>query len=36
MHVQHLFDVMHIVKNIAEAVLKYVFGEIDNAESRRA
>ena len=35
MPVRHLLDVMHIEKNIAEAVLKFLFGEKDSAESRR-
>ena len=30
-----MLDVMHIEKNIAESVLKFLFGEKDSAESRR-
>ena len=35
MPVRHVLDVMHIEKNIAESVLKFLFGEKDSAESRR-
>ena len=35
MPVRHVLDVMHIEKNIAESVLKYLFGEKDTADSRR-
>ena len=35
MPVRHVLDVMHIEKNIAESVLKYLFGEKDTPESRR-
>ena len=35
MPTRHVLDVMHIEKNIAESVLKYLFGEKDTAESRR-
>lgn len=33
--VRHVLDVMHIEKNIAESVLKFLFGDKDSAESRR-
>ena len=33
--VRHVLDVMHVEKNIAESVLKFLFGEKDSAESRR-
>ena len=33
--VRHVLDVMHIEKNIAESVLKFLFGEKDSADSRR-
>lgn len=33
--VRHVLDVMHIEKNIAESVLKFLFGEKDTPESRR-
>ena len=32
---RHVLDVMHIEKNIAESVLKYLFGDKDSVESRR-
>ena len=35
MPVRHVLDVMHIEKNIAESVLKFLFGEKDTAETRR-
>ena len=35
MPVRHVLDVMHIEKNISEAVLKFLFGDKDTAESRR-
>ena len=35
MPVRHVLDVMHIEKNIAECVLKFLFGEKDTPESRR-
>jgi hypothetical protein len=35
MPIRHVLDVMHIEKNISEAVLKFVFGEKDTPESRR-
>jgi hypothetical protein len=35
MPVRHVLDVMHIEKNIAESVLKFLFGEKDTPESRR-
>ena len=35
MPVRHVLDVMHIEKNISEAVVKFLFGEKDTAESRR-
>ena len=35
MPVRHILDVMHIEKNIAESVLKFLFGEKDTPESRR-
>lgn len=33
--VRHVLDVMHVEKNIAESVLKYLFGDKDTVESRR-
>lgn len=33
--VRHLLDVMHVEKNIAESVLKFLFGDKDSAESRK-
>ena len=33
--VRHVVDVMHVEKNIAESVLKFLFGDKDSAESRR-
>lgn len=33
--VRHVLDVMHIEKNIAESVLKFLFGDKDTLESRR-
>ena len=33
--VRHVLDVMHVEKNIAESVLKFLFGDKDSAESRR-
>jgi hypothetical protein len=33
--IRHVLDVMHIEKNIAESVLKYLFGEKDTPDSRR-
>ena len=35
MPVRHILDVMHIEKNIAESVLKYLFGDKDSLDSRR-
>lgn len=35
MRIRHVLDVMHIEKNIAESVVKFLFGEKDTAESRR-
>jgi hypothetical protein len=35
MPARHLLDVMHIEKNIAEGVLKFLFGDKDTAESRK-
>ena len=35
MPVRHVLDVMHVEKNIAESVLKFLFGDKDSAESRR-
>ena len=35
MPVRHVLDVMHIEKNISEAVLKFLFGEKDTPECRR-
>lgn len=35
MPARHLLDVMHIEKNIAEGVIKFLFGDKDTAESRR-
>lgn len=35
MPVRHVLDVMHIEKNIAESVLKFLFGDKDTPESRR-
>jgi hypothetical protein len=35
MPVRHVLDVMHIEKNIAESVMKYLFGEKDTVESRK-
>ena len=35
MPVRHVLDVMHIEKNIAESVLKFLFGEKDTPDSRR-
>lgn len=35
MPVRHVLDVMHIEKNIAESVVKFLFGEKDTLESRR-
>ena len=35
MPVRHVLDVMHVEKNIAEAVLKFLLGEKDTPESRR-
>ena len=32
---RHVVDVMHVEKNIAESVLKFLFGDKDSAESRR-
>ena len=32
---RHVLDVMHIEKNIAESVLKFLFGEKDSLDSRR-
>ena len=32
---RHVLDVMHIEKNVAEAVLKFLFGEKDTPECRR-
>ena len=32
---RHVLDIMHIEKNICEAVLKFLFGEKDTAESRK-
>lgn len=33
--IRHVLDVMHVEKNIADAVLKFVFGEKDTLECRR-
>ena len=33
--VRHVLDVMHVEKNIAESVLKFLFGDKDTPESRR-
>jgi hypothetical protein len=33
--VRHVLDVMHIEKNIAESVLRFLFGDKDTLESRR-
>ena len=33
--VRHVLDVMHVEKNIAESVLKFLFGDKDSAESRQ-
>lgn len=33
--VRHVLDVMHVEKNIADAVLKFVFGDRDTLECRR-
>ena len=33
--VRHVLDVIHIEKNIANSVLKFIFGEKDTSESRR-
>jgi hypothetical protein len=33
--VRHMLDVMHIEKNIAESVLKFLFGDKDSPDSRR-
>ena len=35
MPVRHVLDVMHVEKNIAESILKHLFGEKDTPESRR-
>ena len=35
MPVRHVLDIMHIEKNISEAVLKFLFGDKDTPESRR-
>ena len=35
MPIRHVLDVMHIEKNIAESVLKFLFGEKDTPETRR-
>ena len=35
MPIRHVLDVMHIEKNIAESVLKFLFGDKDTEESRR-
>lgn len=35
MPIRHVLDVMHIEKNIAEYVLKFLFGEKDTTESRK-
>ena len=35
MPVRHVLDVMHIEKNIAESVLKFLFGDKDTPDSRR-
>lgn len=35
MRVQLVLDVMHIEKNIAEFVLKFLFGEKDTIDSQR-
>ena len=32
---RHVLDVMHVEKNIAESVIKFLFGEKDTPESRR-
>ena len=33
--IRHVLDVMHIEKNIAESVLKFMFGDKDTVESRK-
>ena len=35
MPVRHVLDVMHIEKNIAESVLRFLFGDKDTLELRR-
>ena len=35
MPVRHVLDVMHVEKNIAESVLKFLFGDKDTVESRK-
>lgn len=35
MPLRHVLDVMHVEKNIAESVIKFLFGEKDTAESRK-
>ena len=33
--IRHVLDVMHVGKNVAESVLKFLFGKKDTPESRR-
>ena len=35
MPIRHVLDVMHVEKNIAESVLKFLFGDKDTPESRK-
>ena len=35
MPIRHVLDVMHVEKNIAESVVKFLFGEKDTPESRK-
>ena len=35
MPIKHVLDVMHVEKNVAESVLKFLFGEKDTLESQR-
>lgn len=35
MPIRHVLDVMHIEKNVAESILKFLFGDKDTVESRR-
>ena len=34
--VRHVIDVMHVEKNVAETILKFMFGEKDDLACRRA